>query len=45
MLEPVEVRAVIAFGLGARLVRPGETITVSGARASYLQFLGIVKWL
>ena len=45
MFESVEVRCVASFGLGDQLVRAGEVVTVSHARANYLRFLGLVEWL
>jgi hypothetical protein len=41
MLEPVQVRCVVAFGLGDRMFEVGEIVTVSRARCSYLCFLGL----
>ena len=39
--EQVEVRVLKTFGLGDRLVKPGEMLMVSQSRASYLRFLGL----
>ena len=45
MLEPVQVRCVVAFGLGDRMVEVGETVSVPRHRASYLVFLKIAEYL
>jgi hypothetical protein len=45
MLEPVQVRCVVAFGLGEKLVEPGEVVMVSRARADYLVFLQWAAWV
>ena len=43
MLELVEVRAVMPFGIGDVLVEVGSVITVSRHRGDYLKFLGLAE--
>ncbi len=45
MLEPVQVRCVVEFQLGDKVVQVGEVVTVSRSRADYLRFLRLAEWM
>lgn len=41
--EQIDVRALVPFGLGGRVVEVGEVLRVSRSRGSYLCFLRLVE--
>jgi hypothetical protein len=45
MREQIDVRALVPFGLGGRVVEVGEVLRVSRSRGSYLVFLRLVEFV